>query len=154
MPDPSGKPPIAKVLWGATHDIARAFDEALGLAGGSRAIWFIMLSLKSRTVANQRELAAEVGIQGATLTHHLSAMEQDGLIVRRRDPDNRRVHLVELTEEGETAFLHLRDVALTFDRQLRRGIPDTEIAQLRETLAKLRDNAAPEVPAHECPESP
>jgi MarR family transcriptional regulator, transcriptional regulator for hemolysin len=146
MPGPGHQPPIAKVLWGATHDIARAFDEALGLAGGSRATWFIMLTLTSKTVANQRELAADVGIQGATLTHHLSAMEADGLIVRRRDPDNRRVHLVELTEDGEAAFQHLRRVALAFDQQLRHGIPEHEIAALRETLAKLRNNVVPDEP--------
>ena len=29
-----------------------------------------------------------VGIEGATLTHHLGAKEADGLLTRRRDPAN------------------------------------------------------------------
>ncbi|WP_166354929.1 MarR family winged helix-turn-helix transcriptional regulator [Phytoactinopolyspora limicola] len=141
MPAAGGEPPIPKVLWGTVSVVARAFDDALATVGGSRAMWFIFLSLKARPVANQRELAAEVGIQGATLTHHLTAMEQAGLINRRRDPANRRVHLVELTPAGEATFLKLREVALAFDRKLREGIPDDDIRHLRQTLARLQANA-------------
>ena len=36
------------------------------------------ISLKSGQLASQRELAEAVGIQGATLTHHLNAMESAG----------------------------------------------------------------------------
>ena len=78
-------------------------------------------------MTNQRELATAVGIREATLTHHLNAMEADGLLTRRRDPGNRRVHVVELTEAGEDAFARLRDAAVGFDRRLRRGISAEEL---------------------------
>ena len=90
--------------------------------------WLVLLNLKMRRqVANQRGLAAAVGIREATLTHHLNAMESDGLLTHRRDPDNRRVHLVELTEGGEAAFIRMRDAALAFDRRLRHGIARREL---------------------------
>ncbi len=130
------------MLWRTVNATSRAFDTALSSAGGSRPMWFILLALKADPVASQRELAAHVGIQGATLTHHLTAMESDGLLTRRRDPNNRRVHLVELTDKGEAAFRRMRDAALDFDRKLRDGIPDDEADRLRETLDRLRDNAA------------
>jgi MarR family transcriptional regulator for hemolysin len=130
-------------LAGVARDVGRAFDAALARAGGSRPMWLVLLSLKSRPTANQRELAAAVGIQDATLTHHLNGMEADGLLTRRRDPANRRVHLVELTEAGDAAFRRLRTVAQHYDTRLRTGFSDSELETLRGLLGKLRDNVTP-----------
>jgi len=136
--------PIGMELAGVARDVGRAFDAALARAGGSRPMWLVLLSLKSRPTANQRELAAAVGIQDATLTHHLNGMEADGLLTRRRDPANRRVHLVELTEAGDAAFRRLRTVAQHYDTRLRTGFSDSELETLRGLLGKLRDNVTAE----------
>ena len=143
MPAPR-TPPIGLRLSAAARVVTRAFDEALAEAGGSMPVWLVLLNLKMRRqVANQRELAAAVGIREATLTHHLNAMESDGLLTRRRDPGNRRVHLVELTEAGEAAFARLRDAALAFDRRLRRGLGAAELAAFEDVLTRLAANVAP-----------
>ena len=102
------------------------------------------MALKTTKNANQRELGAVVGIQGATLTHHLNAMEDDGLVTRRRDPDNRRVHIVEVTSDGEAAFLRMRSAAVEFDRRLRGDLPDEEIGRFAAVLDRLRANATGE----------
>jgi len=136
--------PIGMELAGVARDVGRAFDAALARAGGSRPMWLVLLSLKSRPTANQRELAAAVGIQDATLTHHLNGMEADGLLTRRRDPANRRVHLVELTEAGDAAFRRLRTVAQHYDTRLRAGFSDADLDTLRGLLARLRDNVTAE----------
>jgi MarR family transcriptional regulator, transcriptional regulator for hemolysin len=139
-------PPIGLHLSAAARVVTRAFDDALGQAGGSMPVWLVVLNLKMRRqVANQRELAAAVGIREATLTHHLNAMESDGLLTRRRDPGNRRVHVVELTEAGEAAFARLRDAALAFDRRLRHGLDAAELAAFEEVLNRLAANVAPPV---------
>jgi MarR family transcriptional regulator for hemolysin len=130
-------------LAGVARDVGRAFDAALARAGGSRPMWLVLLSLKSRPTANQRELAAAVGIQDATLTHHLNGMEADGLLTRRRAPANRRVHLVELTEAGDAAFRRLRTAAQHYDTRLRTGFSDSELETLRGLLGRLRDNVTP-----------
>jgi MarR family transcriptional regulator for hemolysin len=103
-------------------------------------MWLVLISLKSRPSASQRQIADAAGIQGATLTHHLNAMESAGLVTRRRDPANRRVHVVELTPAGDALFLRLRDAAMTFDKQLRSGLPDRGIGQLEDLLTQLRRN--------------
>jgi MarR family transcriptional regulator for hemolysin len=123
--------------------VSRTFDDALTEAGGSLPVWLILITLKSRQLASQRQLAAAVGIQGATLTHHLNAMESAGILTRRRDPDNRRVHLVELTPAGDALFMRLRQTAVAFDEQLRGGMSERDIAQLDTLLGRLRDNALP-----------
>jgi MarR family transcriptional regulator for hemolysin len=122
--------------------MSRAFDEALVAAGGSLPVWLVLLNLKIQPRANQRELAAAVGIREATLTHHLNALEAGGLLTRRRDDSNRRVHVVELTEAGEAAFVALRDAAVAFDRRLRRRIATAELDSFEATLDRLAANVA------------
>lgn len=143
MPPPA-VPPIGLRLARAAKAVGRAFDQELASVGGSLPAWLILISLKSRRLNNQRELARMVGIEGATLTHHLNAMEREGLLTRRRDPRNRRVHLVELTASGEAAFERMRGAAFEFDRRLRAGLLDGELAHLGELLDRLRANVAPE----------
>ncbi|MGH3697477.1 MAG: MarR family winged helix-turn-helix transcriptional regulator [Pseudonocardiaceae bacterium] len=134
------QPPIGLQLGSTARAVSRAFDAALAAAGGSLPTWLVLLSLKTRSTANQRELAEAVGIQGATLTHHLNGMETDGLLTRRRDPTNRRMHLVELTEKGEAAFHRLRQVAVDHDRRLRAGLAEHELDLLRDVLTRMHAN--------------
>jgi MarR family transcriptional regulator for hemolysin len=141
MPSPAQQP-LGLHLTRVSRTVSRAFDETLAEAGGSLPAWLVLISLKSRQLASQRELAEAVGIQGATLTHHLDTMESAGLVTRRRDPANRRLHLVELTPAGDALFLQLRDAAMAFDRRLRAGLSDDDVAQLEALLTRLRDNVS------------
>ena len=125
--------PTGLELARAARAVSRAFGDALAEAGGSLPAWLILLNLKTRRVSSQRELAEAVGVREATLTHHLNAMDAQGLVTRARDPANRRVHVVERTPAGEAAFLRLRDAATAFDRRLRDGLTDTDL----DTLARL-----------------
>ena len=139
MPRPVHQP-LGLHLTKVSRIVSRAFDDALAEAGGSLPVWLVLISLKSGQLASQRELADAIGIQGATLTHHLDAMESAGLVTRRRDPANRRLHLVELTPAGDALFARMRDAAMAFDERLRAGLSRPEVAQLEVLLARLRDN--------------
>jgi MarR family transcriptional regulator for hemolysin len=134
------KPPIGLELTRVARGVSRAFDEALVEAGGSLSVWLVLLSLKADRQANQRHIAEAIGISEATLTHHLNYMETDGLVTRRRDPVNRRVHVLELTPDGEAVFLRLRQAAVVFDRRLRRDVTEAEADQLRAVLSHLAAN--------------
>jgi MarR family transcriptional regulator for hemolysin len=139
---PPALPPIGLHLASAARIVRRAFDEALAEAGGSLPVWLVLLNLKIRRPANQRELAEAVGVREATLTHHLNAMDAEGLITRRRDTANRRIHVVELTDAGEETFLRLRTTAISFDQRLRAGITEAEAASLEGVLDRLVRNVA------------
>ncbi|GAA3747687.1 MarR family winged helix-turn-helix transcriptional regulator [Salinactinospora qingdaonensis] len=133
--------PIGLLVSRTAKTLSRAFGKALAEAGGSEPVWLILLSLKKNPDSTQRQLAEELEIREATLTHHLNAMERDGLVSRARDPRNRRVHRITLTAEGEAAFHRLRSAAVAFDRQLRSAISDSELAAVRDVLHRLADNA-------------
>ena len=134
--------PLGLRLARAAKAVSRAFDDALAEAGGSRPTWLVLVSLKGKPVASQRELAEAIGIRGPTLTHHLDVMESAGLVTRRRDPLNRRVHLVELTGAGDALFHRLKDAVTAFDQRLRHGISPSDIAKAEQLLDRLRGNVS------------
>jgi MarR family transcriptional regulator for hemolysin len=148
MPRPTSiQIPLGLQLNQAARIIGQAFDEALQAAGGSLPVWLVLLNLKVRPPDSQRELATAVGIREATLTHHLNAMESSGLLARRRDPGNRRIHIVDLSEDGNALFLRLRDAALSFDRRLREGLPEADLDWLGRQLDRLAANVGRPAPS-------
>jgi MarR family transcriptional regulator for hemolysin len=134
--------PIGLQVTRTAKVLSRAFDDALAAGGGSLPRWLVLVSLMSASHGTQRDLAGAVGVEGPTLTHHLNRMEAAGLVTRRRDPENRRVHQVELSADGEAAFRGLLQYVAAFDEQLRAGFTDDELALLRGLLDRLRANAA------------
>ena len=141
-PGPASQQPIGLLVARTAKALDRAFDDALGEIGGTRPNWLILLAVKSGGGRTQSGIAERVGIAGPTLTHHLDRLETAGLVVRTRDPDNRRLQTISLTAGGEALFLRLRDAAVAFDRRLRTGIGDAEATELRRLLTAMHDNVA------------
>jgi MarR family transcriptional regulator for hemolysin len=132
--------PIGLELTRTGRLLSRAFDAELTAAGASLPVWLVLTALKRGDHTMQRQLATAVGVEDATLTHHLNRMEADGLVSRHRAPDNRRTQVVELTADGEALFAQLLGVVTAFDRRLRAGFETDELAALRSSLARLRTN--------------
>ena len=141
-PGPPVRTPIGLLLDRVARQVSREFDEALVEAGGSRPMWLVLLALTINEEANQRQLADFVGIRGATLTHHLNAMESAGLVMRSRDPANRRSHVVRRSPAGDRLFLRLREAATAFDSRLRRGMSAKDVDTLRTLLDRLSSNSS------------
>lgn len=130
-------PPIGLHLAATARTVGRAFEAELAAAGGSLPAWLLLLNVKIREAPKQRELAAAVGVSEATVNHHLNALEQQGLITRTRDPANRRIQRVELTDAGEQRFLELRDAAIAFDQRLRTDLSTEDQVRLGMLLDQL-----------------
>jgi MarR family transcriptional regulator, transcriptional regulator for hemolysin len=136
--------PIGLLVSRTAKALSRAFDDALVAAGGSTPTWLVLLAIKSGGHRTQGDLAEAVGVRQPTLTHHLDALERDGLVHREREPGNRRVQQVTLTDTGEQLFLRLRRAAGSFDGRLRAGLDETEVTELRRLLSHLVENAQPD----------
>ena len=89
----------------------------------------------------QHELARALHIEGPTLTRHIDGLEEDGLVVRRRDASDRRAVSVELTDAGRAKHAELLRAVQAFNRRLLAGFSAEEIDELRALLAKLEQNA-------------
>ena len=147
MSRPPVVPPIGLRLARTARVVTNAFERAMAEAGGSAAAWQVLLLVRSEQWGTQARMAEAMGITGATLTHHLNALETQGLVRRWREASNRRVQRVALTPEGEALFDRLREVAVRHDARLRSPLTDDETAQLADLLDRLQagvEHAEPE----------
>src|SRR5262245_66626750 len=115
--------PIGLQLAHTSKLVSRAFSDALAGAGGSIPTWLIVSRLMGEEWRAQSELARAIGIEGPTLTHHLDALEEAGLVVRTRDPNDRRAGRPELTAPGREEPAELLQAVIALNRQLCPG-PD------------------------------
>lgn len=130
--------PIGLHLARTARAVTQAFDRALAEAGGSLAAWQVLVLVRSQQWSTQSQMAEAMGITGATLTHHLNAMEAQGLVRRWREAGNRRVQRVALTDEGIALFERLRAVVVAHDRRLRSALGDEGAEQLTVLLDRLQ----------------
>jgi len=111
----------------------------MAAAGGSASSWQVLLLVRSGQSGTQSQLAQEMGVTAATMTHHLNSLEAQGLVRRWRDEGNRRVQQVELTAAGIALFDRLRQVAVRHDQRLRARLNGDEADQLATLLHKLEE---------------
>ena len=131
------QPPIGLQLTRTARVVSQAFERAMTEAGGSGAAWQVLLLVRSEKWGAQARMAEALGITGATLTHHLNALERQGLVRRWRDAGNRRVQRTALTPAGEQLFERLREAVVRHDERLRSRLGDDDTALLAQLLDKL-----------------
>ncbi|WP_199545850.1 MarR family winged helix-turn-helix transcriptional regulator [Streptomyces sp. N35] len=97
-----------------------------------------VLQLLTDGPVSQKALVDGLGVDPSVLVALLNGLENDNLIERRRDPADRRRHIVEITPEGAER-LRKADAALDMvERELFGDLSERELASLRRILDKLR----------------
>ena len=137
MPAPDHRP-IGRIFARTAKAVSSAFDARLTepavAAGLARPA--VAAAPSAGCPARARR---NLGIQGATLTHHLNTLKDAGLLTRRRDPNNRRVHLVELTTDGDALSTGSALRRWLTTNASERGYP-RGVDRLTELLDRIRDN--------------
>lgn len=87
--------------------------EALEAAGSSQYHYSVLAVVGEQAHKGQATIAAALGIDPSQLVGILDALEDKRLIVRQRDPEDRRRHVVSLTAKGRQQLVRLRT---TIDR--------------------------------------
>ena len=83
---------------------------------------------------SQQSLGERLHIDPSNLVSFLTALEGEGLVVRRRDPADRRRHIVEITPEGSER-IPVWDAPLDqLEHQLFAGLSADERDRLRDLL--------------------
>jgi len=132
--------PLGRQLALTAKLVAHEFNAALVAAGGSLPTWLVLHTLSSGEWRTQHGIAQALGIEGATLTRHLDALEEAGLVARHRDSNDRRAIRVEATDAGRELYARLLRAARAFDSRLRAGFEEAELEQLQALLDRIVEN--------------
>jgi MarR family transcriptional regulator, organic hydroperoxide resistance regulator len=116
---------------------AHAALEGLGLYRGQN---FVLTVLAEQEGLAQSELAEKLLVKPPTISNSLERMEAAGWIVRRPDPEDRRVSRVYLTNAGRA--LHGSVSLLWHDLEVQTfaGLTSEQIDSLWHLLQQIREN--------------
>ncbi|EFM55458.1 MarR family transcriptional regulator [Brucella sp. BO3] len=131
---------FAPLLASAARGWRKAFDAAMAEHGLSdaKAIPLITL-LRHGDCIPQGVLAERVGIEGATIVRIVDELEKDGLIQRIVDDADRRVKLIQLTEDGRAVATQVEKSAARLRAQFLGGFDSQEVDVAMEVLRKLNE---------------
>jgi len=111
----------------------RSFSDALAPTGLKPPHTAVLVQLRARGAMTQQALGDVLCKDPSNLVALLNDLEEAGLAVRRRDPDDRRRHIVELSRRGATRLE--RALAAAQD-ELLAGLDEDERAELERLLTR------------------
>jgi DNA-binding MarR family transcriptional regulator len=85
----------------------------------------------------QQALGEAMGVDPSILVTLLNPLEEAGLLTRRRDPADRRRHIVAITPEGEARLLEAEQAHDAAEDELLAALDSDQRARLQELLLEL-----------------
>jgi DNA-binding MarR family transcriptional regulator len=121
--------------------LSRASGEGLGdalSAVGLRAPEYAILhQLYDAGPMSQQALGRSLRIHASNLVAMIDQLESDGLLIRRRDPDDRRRYLLELTDDGVRRLAAAERAAQEAEADMLAPLTAAERDRLRRYLTKM-----------------
>ena len=93
----------------------------------------------SQAGASINDIAAFIGVTKQSAAAIVDALESDGYVTRRTDPDDRRARLIELTERGRTVTRLATTAAAAEADALAEAMGDDVLAEVLDALRVLAD---------------
>jgi DNA-binding MarR family transcriptional regulator len=131
-----------KVEWLAMLDRELGADKRLAPLEMSAAQYIIIANLAGpQEPKSAADLCKGISYDAGAMTRMLDRLEAKGLIRRSRSAQDRRLMILELTEEGRAAYPRMREISMTVANRLLRGFTKSEARQLESLLARMLENA-------------
>ena len=117
--------------------LRRRFDQEMRHVDMTSAQLQILGRLAQNEGINQAQLAGILDMEPITVSRHVDRMQAAGFVARSPDPDDRRVHLLNLTEKGKGLLPGMREIALRIFEEAQDGLSENERAVLLRGLEQL-----------------
>jgi|TARA_Y100000296_G_scaffold59628_3_gene68903 DNA-binding MarR family transcriptional regulator len=119
----------------------RAFDERTQPIGLHRTQWRVLAQLIKEPSLNQSDIAKQLELESATVGLAVTALCEQGYIIRRRDVSDGRAWQLDLTNKVEAILPELRRAADQTHERLWAGVSPAQKKALADVLAIMSANA-------------
>jgi len=116
------------------------FEKALKPLGLTPRHLAVMFEVQA-CPTSQQALIETVGVDPSKLVGLLNDLEAEGLIARKRDPEDRRRHIVEVSAKGSARLEDAKKIAATVEEELLVGLDADQRAELLVLLAQVADSS-------------
>src|SRR2546430_13044857 len=113
------------------------FTEALAPFGIRPRHVAALIELRDHGELTQQSLCGQLHLDPTNLVAILNELEQRGYATRRRDPEDRRRHLVEVSKKGIAVIEKVSEVMDGVEDDLLEGFEPAERQQLESLLASI-----------------
>jgi MarR family transcriptional regulator, lower aerobic nicotinate degradation pathway regulator len=97
----------------------------------------VLAILAEGTPETQATIAGALNVDPSRLVAVLDSLEERGLVVRQRDPQDRRRHVVSITADGKRDLARLRELKKKLEDEYFAPLDEDERQVLRELLQRL-----------------
>ena len=102
--------------------------------------WFILFRLYENPGLSQSELVAKDLNDHPNITRMIDQLAKRGLVKRETDPEDRRKHLVSLTDEGQEFMVKILPQISVVREQVFAGISQNNIDELLRIFRLIEEN--------------
>jgi DNA-binding MarR family transcriptional regulator len=131
--------PACLLLAKVGREAMRQFADALEPSDLSPAHLTALYLLKTRPVSQQR-LSEAIAIDPTKLVGLLNDLEDAGLVLRRRHPEDRRRHIVEISDAGRKRLGEAERLADEVQERLFAGLDAAQRDELKRLLQHVAGN--------------
>src|SRR5712671_5763057 len=125
----------------AAVDRELAADEHLVLMEVTSAQFIIIATLSMGVAKSASDLCKGISYDAGAMTRMIDRLEEKGLLRRSRDPGDRRLVNLELTEKGSASLPRMRDISMRVLNRFLQGFTKAEARQLEALLLRMLENA-------------
>lgn len=119
-----------------------AFNKRLQALGSTRVQWIALYYLGLFEGISQNELAEKMNVESSTVVRLIDRMERDGYLKRVKDPNDRRITALYLTQSGEATREKLLPEGQKMSAIFTEGIDDEDVEVFLKVLTQLVSNAS------------
>lgn len=135
----SESPRLAVLLAKLAKTVYRKSEEALPGLGIKD---YLALTMLDELGVPQQRLAERLGMDENNLVLLLNGLEAAGSIARRRDPDDRRRHIVEITPRGKKVLERAERGMDKLEQELLSALSPSERATLKQLIRRVLESQA------------
>jgi DNA-binding MarR family transcriptional regulator len=125
--------------------VSRRFTKALEDTGLKPPQAAVLMTLRDRGSMTQQALGDLLHVDASNLVGILNELEDNGWALRRRDPVDRRRHIVEISDEGKKRVAPIEQIVTGVEDQLLGVLDARERKQLQGLLARVVEAAPDEI---------